>query len=61
MTTTMHEAAFAPEPARDCLRCPRLAAYRAENAALEPAWYNGPAPSFGDPEARLLIVGLAPG
>lgn len=57
----MLEAAFGPEPARDCPRCPRLAAYRAENAALEPAWYNGPAPSFGDPEARLLIVGLAPG
>lgn len=60
-TTTSPEPAFAPEPARDCPRCPRLAAYRAENAALEPGWYNGPAPSFGDPEARLLIVGLAPG
>jgi len=26
-----------------------------------PDWWNGPAPSFGDPDARLLVVGLAPG
>jgi uracil-DNA glycosylase family 4 len=38
-----------------------LAAYRAENARAEPAWFNGAAASFGDPAARLLIVGLAPG
>jgi uracil-DNA glycosylase family 4 len=36
-------------------------AYRAENAAAEPGWFNGPAPSFGDLNATLLIVGLAPG
>lgn len=50
-----------PEPPRDCPRCPRLVAYRAENAAQNPDWWNGPAPSFGDPNARLLVVGLAPG
>jgi uracil-DNA glycosylase len=50
-----------PEPPRDCPLCPRLVAYRAENAAQHPDWWNGPAPSFGDPEARLLVVGLAPG
>lgn len=50
-----------PEPPRDCPLCPRLVAYRAENAAQHPEWWNGPAPSFGDPDARLLIVGLAPG
>jgi uracil-DNA glycosylase family 4 len=49
------------EPARDCPLCPRLAAYRAQNRAAHPDWYNGPAPSFGDPDARLLVVGLAPG
>ena len=49
------------EPPRDCLRCPRLVAYREENRALEPGWWNGPAPSFGDSDARLLVVGLAPG
>jgi uracil-DNA glycosylase family 4 len=50
-----------PEPPRDCPLCPRLVAYRAENTAQNPDWWNGPAPSFGDPDARLLIVGLAPG
>lgn len=50
-----------PEAPRGCKQCPRLVAYRAENKRLEPTWFNGPAPSFGDPEARLLIVGLAPG
>lgn len=50
-----------PEPPRDCPICPRLATFRAGNIAAHPDWYNGPAPSFGDPAARLLIVGLAPG
>ncbi len=50
-----------PEPARDCPLCPRLVAYRAENRAAHPDWFNGPAPSFGDPDARLLVLGLAPG
>jgi uracil-DNA glycosylase family 4 len=49
------------EPARDCPLCPRLVAYRAENRRLQPDWFNGPAPSFGDADARLLVVGLAPG
>jgi uracil-DNA glycosylase family 4 len=41
--------------------CPRLVAYRAANRAEHPDWFNGAAPSFGDPDARLLVVGLAPG
>jgi uracil-DNA glycosylase family 4 len=49
------------EAPRDCPLCPRLVAYRQTNAAQHPDWWNAPAPSFGDPEARLLIVGLAPG
>lgn len=53
--------AVPPEPPRDCALCPRLAAYRAEVAAREPDWFNGAVPSFGDPGARLLVVGLAPG
>ena len=59
MPTT--DAAPAPEPPRDCPLCPRLVAYRARNRAEHPDWWNGPAPSFGDPDARLLVVGLAPG
>jgi uracil-DNA glycosylase family 4 len=50
-----------PEPPRDCPICPRLVAYRAENARAHPNWFNGPAPSWGDEDARLLVAGLAPG
>jgi len=50
-----------PEPPRDCPICPRLVAYRDENRREHPDWWNGPAHSFGDENARLLIVGLAPG
>ncbi|MBI1187199.1 MAG: uracil-DNA glycosylase [Alphaproteobacteria bacterium] len=50
-----------PEAPRDCPLCPRLVAYREANARAEPDWFNGAAPSFGDPEAQLLVVGLAPG
>lgn len=49
------------EPPRDCPLCPRLVAYREANRAQNPDWWNGPAPSFGDPQARLLVAGLAPG
>lgn len=49
------------DPPADCPLCPRLVAYRAENASREPDWFNGAAPSFGDPQARLLVAGLAPG
>ena len=50
-----------PEAPRGCPLCPRLKAYRDDNRRREPGWFNDPVPSFGDPEARLLIVGLAPG
>ena len=48
-------------PEKDCRLCPRLAAYRDANRAAEPGWFNAPVPCFGDPQAELLIVGLAPG
>jgi len=50
-----------PEPPRDCPLCPRLVEYRLINRAQHPDWWNGPAPSFGDPDGRLLVLGLAPG
>lgn len=51
----------AAEPPRNCALCPRLVSYRTANEAAFPDYYNGPAPSFGRENARLLIVGLAPG
>ncbi|MEM9097855.1 MAG: uracil-DNA glycosylase [Pseudomonadota bacterium] len=58
MPTSDRVAAEAP---KDCDVCARLVAYRADNADAHPDWFNGAVPSFGDPEADLLIVGLAPG
>jgi len=49
------------KPGRNCPRCPRLAAFRTTWRAKEPEWFNAPVPSFGSRDARLLIVGLAPG
>jgi uracil-DNA glycosylase len=49
------------KPGRDCPRCPRLVAYREAWRGNEPTWFNAPVPSFGPVDARLLIVGLAPG
>lgn len=48
-------------PDRDCPLCPRLVAFREENRLRLPGCHNAPVPSFGGLDARLLIVGLAPG
>jgi len=48
-------------PDGNCGLCPRLAAYRNQNRKSEPEWHNAPALPFGPEDARLLIVGLAPG
>lgn len=50
-----------PDPEPGCALCPRLAAFRAANHRTEPAWFNGAVPSFGQADARLVVVGLAPG
>jgi uracil-DNA glycosylase family 4 len=50
-----------------CVRCPRLVAYRAEIGRVKRRAYRDwdywakPVPGFGDPRARLLLIGLAPG
>jgi uracil-DNA glycosylase family 4 len=49
------------QPPADCTLCPRLAEYRAANSAANPGWFNAPVPSFGPADARLLVVGMAPG
>jgi uracil-DNA glycosylase family 4 len=48
-------------PGRDCPRCPRLVSFRHAWREREPHWFNAPVDSFGSADARLLIVGLAPG
>jgi uracil-DNA glycosylase len=45
----------------DCLACPRLASHLARIRDMYPRYYARPVPPFGDPKARLLVVGLAPG
>jgi uracil-DNA glycosylase len=44
-----------------CRRCPRLAAFLDEVRVEEPDYFCRPVPPFGDPQAQLVIVGLAPG
>ena len=50
-----------------CTRCPRLVAYRQEVAREKRRAYRDwdywakPVPGFGDPDARVLVLGLAPG
>jgi uracil-DNA glycosylase family 4 len=44
----------------DCQRCPRLASYLTEAREKHPDYWGRPVPGFGDPAARLLILGLAP-
>ena len=51
----------AASPSRDCPLCPRLVTFRNDLRIAEPDWHNAPVPSFGAIDARLLIVGLAPG
>jgi uracil-DNA glycosylase family 4 len=48
-------------PGRDCPLCTRLVAFREAWREREPGWFNAPVDSFGPADARLLIVGLAPG
>jgi uracil-DNA glycosylase family 4 len=50
-----------PAPDPDCGLCPRLRAFRDANLAAQPDWFNAPVPAFGDPAARLVVIGLAPG
>jgi uracil-DNA glycosylase family 4 len=50
----------------DCFACPRLVAWREEQARVKVArfrdetYWGRPIPGYGDPEARILLVGLAP-
>lgn len=58
----MTSAASGPAtPPPDCPLCPRLVAFRADNRRRYPGYHNAPVASFGPRDARLLILGLAPG
>jgi uracil-DNA glycosylase len=52
---------LAREPDPDCSFCPRLATFRDSLRTAQPQWHNAPVPAFGALDARLLVVGLAPG
>lgn len=45
----------------DCRQCRRLAVFLDEVKARHPGYHSRPVAPFGDPDARLLVVGLAPG
>ena len=49
------------EAPRNCPLCPRLVRFREECRDEHPEWWNAPVPAFGDADAWLAIVGLAPG
>lgn len=66
MTKFIHQLSVIREQVISCERCPRLRAYCQEiarvkrRAYLADTYWARPVPGFGDPRARLLIVGLAP-
>ena len=51
---------FCP-PDFNCDKCPRLVNYRKENKIKFPNYHNAPVESFGNLNAQILVVGLAPG
>ncbi len=48
-------------PQKNCCLCPRLIEFRKENVKKFPSYYNAPVPAFGNLDAEILVVGLAPG
>ncbi len=53
MATSLYKA--------NCKKCPRLADFLSSSKQKFPDYFCKPVPAFGDPDARILIVGLAPG
>jgi uracil-DNA glycosylase family 4 len=48
-------------PPHECSLCPRLASYREENRKRNPEDHNAPVPGAGPADARVMLLGLAPG
>jgi uracil-DNA glycosylase len=67
ITTSPHWLTVLNREVVTCTRCPRLVAYREEvarvkrRAYLSHEYWGKPVPGFGDPNARVLVMGLAPG
>jgi len=63
----MHELEFLNQEIIACRKCARLVAWREEVALVkrkayrDQEYWGKPVPGFGDPHARVLVVGLAPG
>ena len=51
---------FCP-PDKNCTKCLRLIEFRKENIKKFPSYFNAPVPPFGPMDAKVLIIGLAPG
>lgn len=51
---------FCP-PDKTCDKCKRLLQFRADNIKKFPAYFNAPVPPFGSLDAKVLVIGLAPG
>lgn len=49
------------QPPAECARCPRLVRLRDQVRREYPDYHAAPVPAFGPSDARLLVVGLAPG
>lgn len=58
---SVHGPLSSVEAPKGCRRCPRLAGLRKSLRKDHPGWWNAPVPAFGDPDAWLAIIGLAPG
>ncbi len=61
MTNAPRQSRLLARKIASCSRCPRLVAFLEETRAKKPDWWNRPVPGFGDPAAKLLVLGLAPG
>jgi uracil-DNA glycosylase family 4 len=65
--TALLQISAARQAIIDCERCPRLRAYctaigeTRRRAFIDQTYWARPVPGFGDPRARVLILGLAPG
>src|ERR671918_1719301 len=65
-SVTRSQLALVTADVVECRRCPRLVAWRERVASQKVArfaddeYWGRPVPGFGDPDARILIVGLAP-